>query len=108
MAEILHYICPTCGKDAEVGKPCPGCPQPTAKGRPKKKRPAKPWSQDAAYDGADLPDEDFDYDEFVQREFGKAPHRRTGLKWHWWALALVLLTLMVLGLVAVLPFWFSH
>lgn len=106
MAEILHYICPTCGKDAEVGKPCPGCPLPVVKRRPKTTKRAQSWQQDTSYDGLDLPDDDFDYDETVKREFGRAPHRRTGLKWQWWLLALVLLVLMVLGLAAVVPFWF--
>jgi hypothetical protein len=43
----------------------------------------------------DLPDEAFDYDEFVAREFGKAPHRALGLRWYWWGLAVVLLLGMI-------------
>ena len=42
-------------------------------------------------DGLDLPGEDFDYDEFVEREFGTKPHRRTGIKWYWWLTAVVVL-----------------
>lgn len=57
----------------------------------------KSWEQDKAVDGLDLPDDDFDYDDFVAREFGKFPHRRTGLKWYWWALAVVLLAGMIAG-----------
>ena len=47
-----------------------------------RKKPAKKsWEQDAAADGLDLPGEDFDYDEFVAREFGHPPHRKLGVKW---------------------------
>ena len=49
------------------------------------------------YDALDLPDEDFDYDEFVAKEFGHKPHRKIGIKWYWWVTAIVLLVLIVLG-----------
>lgn len=58
----------------------------------------KSWEQDSGADGLDLPGDDFDYDDFVAREFGKAPHRRVPIAWYWWATALVLLILMILGL----------
>ena len=52
------------------------------------------WSGDTHADGLDLPDEDFDYDEFVAREFGgenghklKIPHVNN--TWRWIALILV-------------------
>ncbi len=107
MAEALHYICPTCGSDVEVGKPCPGCPKPRDKRRPKQKQAARSWEQDGACDGLDLPDdEDFDYEEFTRREFGRHPAAKTGLRRRWWWLAAILLALMILGLAAVVPFWF--
>jgi hypothetical protein len=90
MTEVLSYRCPFCDRDVRVGRPCPGCAK---KGKPRK--PAKKsWHQDAAQDGLDLPDEDFDYDEFVAREFGKVPHKRLGAKWYWWLLGVFLLALM--------------
>jgi hypothetical protein len=94
MPEALRYLCPFCDAEVQVGKPCPGC----AKKKPAKSKPAKkPWEQDASTDGLNLPDEDFDYNDFIAREFGKAPHRKTGLKWYWWALAIVVLIGMLYG-----------
>lgn len=93
MTEVLSYVCPFCGCEVRVGKPCPGC----AKKMQKPKR--RSWQQNKSADGLDLPDEKFDYDDFVAREFGKAPHRKTGLKWYWWALAVALLAGMVAGLI---------
>ena len=40
--------CPECGSDEQTG-----------------------WSEESASEGLDLPEEKFDYDDFVQREFGK-------------------------------------
>lgn len=91
MTESLSYICPSCGTEVEVGKPCPGCP-----GKPPRRvRKKRSWEEDAPQDGLGLPDDDFDYDEFVANEFGKAPHRRTGLAWYWWLLAIVVLAGMI-------------
>lgn len=56
------------------------------------------WRQDAeVYDGLDLPDDDFDYDAFVEQEFGG--HGKGGQKAPqlWWWVALVLLAVFVLG-----------
>lgn len=94
MPEALTYICPFCGREARVGKPCPGCEK---KQKPRRKPAKKSWEQDSAHDGLNLPDEDFDYDEFVAREFGKAPHRALGVKWYWWLLGVVILAAMIAG-----------
>jgi hypothetical protein len=90
-AEIMTYLCPFCGVQARVGKPCPGCIKKESKRPPKKRA----WRQDPSQDGLDLPDDDFDYDEFCQQEFGKAPHRVLGLRWYWWLLAVVVLAGMI-------------
>ena len=98
-------MCPSCGSEVRVGGPCPGCgPAPQEKTRHKKRRPVaaarkKSWEQDAGYDGLSLPDDDFDYDEFVEREFGKKPHWQLGIRWYWWVTAL--------GLVGVLAWAIS-
>ncbi len=99
MPAPLTYICPFCDREVRVGKPCPGCEK---KRKPAKGKPAakKSWEQDTAADGLDLPDGDFDYDDFVAREFGKAPHRRTGLKWYWWLLGVAALAAMIAGWVS--------
>ena len=93
MPKPLSYSCPFCETEVAVGKNCPGCSK-------KSKRPParkKSWEQDTSADGLNLPGEDFDYDDFVAREFGQSPHRKTGLKWYWWALAIMLLIGMIDG-----------
>ena len=44
------------------------------------------WNEDAHAQGLCLPDDEFDYDEFVEREFGKEQHEVVpkGLHWFWW------------------------
>jgi len=57
------------------------------------------WKKNAeVYDGLDLPDEDFDYDEFVKREFGSAKSGSSSSReifWRW--VAAIVLAVMVLG-----------
>lgn len=58
------------------------------------------WNdEDPHYDGVDLPDDpdDFDYDEFTKREFGKERELVPQKPWWWWfAVVLLLLGLIVL------------
>lgn len=55
------------------------------------------WSGDTHADGLNLPDDDFDYDDFVAREFGgKASKQPPGMRMWWWV-ALVLLIVLVVG-----------
>ena len=99
MKELDSYLCPECGADVPVGSAgCQSCgPRKIAQRmRNRKERSArskKSWQQDQLYDGLDLPNEDFDYEDFVEKEFGGKPHRKVGIAWYWWltALALVLL-----------------
>jgi len=96
--EDLQYTCPFCDSQVRVGKPCLGCAKKSTPSPPEKRS----WEQPKSQDGLDLPDEDeFDYDDFVAREFGKAPHRQTGLQWYWWVLAVGLLLAMLAGLVLI-------
>lgn len=95
MPEVLSYLCPYCGSDVRVGEPCPGC----SKKAKRTKTARRSWEQKKTHDGLDLPDDDFDYEEFVAREFGKKPYRALGLKWYWWALGVAVLVAMVLGVV---------
>lgn len=59
------------------------------------------WKQDSAvYDGLDLPDDDFDYEEFVDREFGDEPVvRRSSRETFWRWVAAIVLAVMLLGYV---------
>jgi hypothetical protein len=77
-------ICPNCG--AEVprnAKACPECGSDEETG----------WSEEASTDGLDLPDEKFDYNEFVDREFGDKTPVPRGIRWFWWLIAVLVLIL---------------
>ena len=70
---------------------CPGCAPKRQRRRKRLKKVAssrrKDWNQDAISEGLGIPDEEFDYEDFIQREFASKPHRRIGIKWYWWATA---------------------
>lgn len=78
--------CPVCGADVPPNaRACPGCGSDATTG----------WSDEAQSQSLDLPSEEFDYEEFVQREFeGKRPRRKS--HWLWWGTALFLVLLFVL------------
>lgn len=96
MPDVLTYLCPFCDSKVRVGSPCPGCAK---KVRKKERTKTHAWSQPSSQDGLDLPDDDFDYEAFIAREFGKAPHRSSGIKWYWWWLAVALVIGMATGLI---------
>jgi uncharacterized membrane protein YvbJ len=67
--------CPECGADEQTG-----------------------WSEKARSDDLGIPDDSFDYDEFIDREFqGKAPKRKMQI--FWTAVAVLVLILFILGFV---------
>ncbi len=59
------------------------------------------WSGDTHEDGLDLPDDEFDYEDFVAREFGSQRAKNLMMKNVWWWVALVLL--IALALMELLP-----
>jgi len=77
--------CPNCGAGVpRNAKACPGCGADENTG----------WADDAQPATASdlgLPDEEFNYDEFVQREFGKPSPKPRGLHWVWWLAGIALL-----------------
>ena len=79
-------ICPNCGAEVpHKARACPECGADEKTG----------WSDEAYASGLDLPDETFDYNDFVKREFGgKSPVPR-GIHWFWWIVALVLATAFI-------------
>jgi len=88
MPEVDYYICPNCDNEVRVGsRRCYHC------------EPKKAWERDEIYDGTELPlaDDEFDYDDFVRREFGNdgKEGRRSPKEWFWAGVALGLL--IVLG-----------
>jgi hypothetical protein len=83
-------ICPNCGTEVPPrARACPECGADEHTG----------WSEAARTDGLELPDENFDYKDFVKREFGGKSAVPRGLHWFWWVVGLVLL-------VVILAFWF--
>ena len=81
---VTPPVCPVCGEDVPRGAlACPECGADHRSG----------WREEAAvYDGAGLPDEgDFDYDEYVAREFGGPSTPLRGIRPVWIVTALVLL-----------------
>ena len=98
------YMCPGCGDEIQVGGAgCPKCTKPVRK-KPKKVEAPGSWEQDSVYDGLNLPGDDFDYDSFVQEEFGdgskpaKTPREKV-----WMITAIVLVA--VIGIAILLGMW---
>jgi uncharacterized membrane protein YvbJ len=82
--------CPNCGAEVPRGaKACPECGADDKTG----------WSEEACASSLGLPDESFDYGEFVEREFGKKKVLPYGIKWLWWLVAIVLIALFIFGMV---------
>lgn len=79
-------MCPVCGEDVPRGAvACPECGADHNSG----------WREDAeTYDAAGLPDEDFNYDQFVRQEFGAGP-RPTTIKPGWWITAILLIVAFI-------------
>lgn len=79
-------ICPNCGAEVPPkAKACPECGSDEQTG----------WSEQASYDNLDLPDENFDYDDFVEREFSKAKPIPRGIHWFWWLVAVLVLCALI-------------
>lgn len=52
------------------------------------------WQENTeSYDGVDLPDNDFNYEEFVKQEFGSLS--RPAIKRVWWITAILLIAVLV-------------
>jgi hypothetical protein len=83
-------ICPICGAHVPSrARACPECGADEKSG----------WSEKAHAERLGLPDDDFDYDEFVKEEFGPRKNiRPRGVSWLWWIVALFLLASMLVWL----------
>ena len=78
-------ICPVCGEDVPPGaSACPGCGADHDTG----------WSDEANETTVDLPDDDFDYEAFVEREFGSGA-RPAGIRLVWWVTAIILVVAFI-------------
>ena len=80
--------CPVCGEWVPCGAvACDQCGSCAKSG----------WNdEDQTYEGLDLPDEDFDYEDFTAKEFGgkDANLRLTRQLWWWVAIILILVFLL--------------
>jgi len=78
-------VCPVCGEDVPpAAVACPECGADHNSG----------WQENAElYDSVDLPDEDFNYEEFVKQEFG--PSHKPAIKTVWWITALILIAALI-------------
>lgn len=82
--------CPNCGAEVPAhAQACPACGADEKTG----------WSEEAHVGGLDLPGESFDYEDFVEREFGKKKVLPHGISWFWWLVAILLAALFVAGLI---------
>ena len=75
--------CPECGADVpRNARACPECGADEQTG----------WSERAQAQRLGLPDDEFDYDEFVKEEFGgNDTIRPRGISWLWWIVAVAIL-----------------
>jgi hypothetical protein len=81
---VTPEICPNCGAEVPPkARACPECGADEETG----------WSERAAAQRLGLPEDEFDYDEFVKEEFGKKKRgpSRPQIGWFWWVVAVVLL-----------------
>lgn len=80
--------CPNCGADLpRNARACPECGSDENTG----------WSDEAHVGGLDLPDDEFNYDKFVEKEFGgKKKFVPQGMYWVWWIVAVCLIIGLVL------------
>jgi hypothetical protein len=78
--------CPHCGADVpRNAKACPECGSDETTG----------WADSAQVNRLGLPDEEFDYNEFVREEFGHQRKPR-GIGWFWWLIAAFLIGLSLI------------
>jgi hypothetical protein len=79
-------VCPNCGAEVPCNaKACPECGSDEKTG----------WSETAYASNLGLPDEEFDYKEFVKEEFGTRRAKPHGISWFWWVVALLLVVLLL-------------
>ena len=85
----IDGYCPHCGAEVpEEALACPECGSCSETG----------WSTKASYDriGVDSDDEAFDYEGFLEEEFGDGrPARRSAMQWVWAIVAFLLLVLLL-------------
>ena len=88
MASLPEY-CPECGAEMPEGSlACPSCGFDEETG----------WSEEAQTSRLGIPSHEFDYDQFVEQEFGSARKDRIkprGIGRFWWIVAILLLLFLL-------------
>ena len=86
-------VCPVCGEDVPpAAVACPECGADHNSG----------WQENAdLYDGVDLPEDDFNYEEFVKQEFGSC-HKPAIAKVRW------ITALILIAAVIAIYFYVAH
>ncbi len=80
-------ICPNCGAEVPRGaKACPECGSDEQTG----------WSDEAHASRLDLPNQEFDYNDFVRKEFAAPSPVPRGLRWWWWLVGILVLVGLLL------------
>ncbi len=84
------FPCPICRGDVPVkAKACPHCGACDKTG----------WKEEAKDgEGLDLPDDNFDYEKFIEEEFGKRRKPRGWKRFWWWVTAILAVVLIFLTL----------
>jgi hypothetical protein len=86
---VTPEVCPNCGAEVpDRAEACPECGADESTG----------WSEAARYEAAGLPDDSFDYDEYVKREFHEDGRTRSGIKPLWQIVAVII----VIGFICLL------
>ena len=77
---MIPEVCPNCGAEVPSNaRACPECGSDHQTG----------WSEQAQTDSLNLPEEEFDHDAFVAREFGERKVVPRGINWFWWLIAVL-------------------
>jgi hypothetical protein len=85
-AECGVRTCPNCGATVPPkAKVCPECGADEDTG----------WSEDAYAPNPDLPDDEFNYDEYVKREFDRKDPVPHGVSPFWWIIGILITGLML-------------
>ena len=82
-------VCPNCGAVVpRNAKFCPSCGADEKTG----------WSDSAYASNLGIPEEKFDYENFVKEEFGSRSLKPHGIHWVWWLTAVILVLLFLIFL----------